>query len=417
MFNIKSSLLFLLLYFSLLVGFAIDENLNYGSYSDWLNAYVPVIKDFSLNFQDTLINFEKYGHRHSPFYIIILSLIYKLGFDLNVIRLLHLHACLALIFLFYNCLRLRFYKIEKSYLQILSMFIFLSPTFRSLSIWPDSRLMGLIFFVLSIFFFLKFLNKDFKKKKLYAYLSSFFLVVSSYISPNFSLFCFFFYFYFFKFFSIKDFFILIFFNTILSIPMLYYIFIMNVNFITAGLTPGYDETPISLNFNFSNKLILISTIFYFHLFPIIYILTCKNKFLLFVKDKFIFFLLIYLILIYLFNYQIFFTGGGFFFQLSFYIFNNNIFFYLCGFYTLFYLYYFMNLHKSNLVLVIILISSNIQNTIYHKYYEPLILIIVFLLFKNLNFESFFSKKINILYVYLSSFFYVLLRLIKNVYFS
>ena len=94
---------------------------------------------------------------------------------------------------------------------------------------------------------------------------------------------------------------------------------------------------------------------------------------------------------------------------------NNIFFYLCGFYTLFYLYYFMNLHKSNLVLVIILISSNIQNTIYHKYYEPLILIIVFLLFKNLNFESFFSKKINILYVYLSSLFYFLLRLIKNVY--
>jgi hypothetical protein len=165
MFNIKNSLLFLLLYFSLLVGFAIDENLNYGSHSDWLNAYVPVIKDFSLNFQDTLINFEKYGHRHSPFYIIILSLIYKLGFDLSIIRLLHLHACLALIFLFYNCLRLRFYKIEKSYLQILSMFIFLSPTFRSLSIWPDSRLMGLIFFVLSIFFFLKFLNKDLKKKK------------------------------------------------------------------------------------------------------------------------------------------------------------------------------------------------------------------------------------------------------------
>jgi hypothetical protein len=199
--------------------------------------------------------------------------------------------------------------------------------------------------------------------------------------------------------------------------MLYYIFIMNVNFITAGLTPGYDETPISLNFNFSNKLILISTIFYFHLFPIIYIFTCKNKFLLFMKDKFIFFLLIYLILIYLFNYQIFFTGGGFFFQLSFYIFNNNVFFYLVGFYTLFYLYYFVSLHKSNLVLVIILISSNIQNTIYHKYYEPLILIIVFLLFKNINFESFFSKKINILYVYLSSFFYVLLRLIKNVYFS
>ena len=32
----------------------------------------------------------------------------------------------------------------------------MSPTFRSLAIWPDSRLPGLIFFVLTIYFFLKF---------------------------------------------------------------------------------------------------------------------------------------------------------------------------------------------------------------------------------------------------------------------
>ena len=60
---------------SLLLGFLLDENLNFGSYYDWINGNAPLIKDFANNFYDTLINFEKYGHRHSPFYIIFLSLL------------------------------------------------------------------------------------------------------------------------------------------------------------------------------------------------------------------------------------------------------------------------------------------------------------------------------------------------------
>ncbi len=40
-------------------------------------------------------------------------------------------------------------KVEKNILLLLSLSIFLSPTFRSLAIWPSSRLIGLIFFVIS----------------------------------------------------------------------------------------------------------------------------------------------------------------------------------------------------------------------------------------------------------------------------
>ena len=77
---------------------------------------------------------------------------YSIAFE--TIRLIHLHLSIPLVIIFYKCLYLKFKNIEKSYLILLSLVIFLSPTFRSLSIWPDSRLPGLLFFTITIYFFL-----------------------------------------------------------------------------------------------------------------------------------------------------------------------------------------------------------------------------------------------------------------------
>ena len=285
----KNIILFIALYFSLIVGFLFNENLNYGSYYDWINVYLPPINDFSNNFYNTLINFDTYGQRHSPVYLIFLSFFLRLGLDLEVIRLLHLHLCLILILLFYYCLKLRFQNIDKSTLQLLSMFIFLSPTFRSLAIWPDSRLPGLMAFVLSIYFFLKFVKKKDFSKTINAWLSAFSLILSAYISPNFSLFAFFTYFFFFKHLEIKNFCLLIILSIILSIPMFYYIFIMEVNFMTAGKTPGIDRNSSDFSFNFSDKFLIISTIFLFHILPIIYFIIDYKKLFYFIKSKLIFF--------------------------------------------------------------------------------------------------------------------------------
>ena len=411
----KNIVLFIALYISLIVGFLFNENLNYGSYYDWIKVYVPPIKDFSDDFYNTLINFDTYGQRHSPVYLIFLSFFLKFGLDFDVIRFLHLHLCLVLILLFYYCLKLRFQNVDKSTLQLLSMFIFLSPTFRSLSIWPDSRLPGLILFVLSIYFFLKFLKKNDHTKKINAWLSAFSLILSAYISPNFSLFAFFIYFFFFKHLQIKNFCLLIFFSIILSLPMIYYILIMEVNFITAGKTPGIDGNSSSLSFNFSDKFLIISTIFLFHLLPIIYFIIDRKKLFYFFKIKFIYFLPLFLILINFFNYRPEFTGGGFFYQLSFFIFENEYLFYLIGFFSLFLLYYFSSISKRNFFLILIIIISNIQNTIYHKYYEPLILIVIFLLFQNLKYDNFFSKKLNLSYLYIFSIFFIFLRVYKIIF--
>jgi hypothetical protein len=412
--NIKSLTLFLILYISLILGFLFNENLNFGSYYDWINVYMPPIKDFSINFYETLLGFEKYGQRHSPFYIIFLSIFYKFGLDFEAIRLIHMHLSLLFVFLFYNCLKLRFKNTDKFSLQLLSMFILISPTFRSLSIWPDSRLPGLILFVLSIYFFLKFLKKGIDKKFKFAFLSAFSLILSSYTSPNFSLFALFYYVFFLKELSNRKFIFLTVISIILALPMFYYIFILEVNFIMAGKTPGHQGS-IAFSFNLSNKILIISSILFFHLFPIIYFLTEQKKFILFVKNKILFFSVIFIVLTYFFDYQINFTGGGLFYQLSFLLFKNNILFYCLTFYALFYICYISSLDKINFSLIFILIISNIQNSIYHKYYEPLILIMVFLLFENLNFNKFFSKKIYLVYIYVAGLLYVVARVVKVLY--
>ena len=228
--NSKNKIFFFLLFISLLIGFTYDENLNYGSYYDWINVYVPPINGFSNNFFDTFLNYEKFGQRHSPFYLIFLSFFLRIGLDLDFIRLINLHFSLTLIFIFYNCLRLKFQNTDKITLQALSLIIFLSPTFRSLSIWPDSRLPGLIFFTLAIYFFLRFTSSlPLRKKNKFAWLCSASIILSSYISPNFSLFSIFFYFIFLKELKLKNFLYLLLVNLIAALPMLYYVFVLDVN--------------------------------------------------------------------------------------------------------------------------------------------------------------------------------------------
>ena len=403
-------LLFFLFYISLITGFVFDENLNFGALPDWEAGDYPVINDLSLNFKETILNYESYGHRHSPVYLIFLSLLKKFGFSFDSIRFINLNISLLLIFFFYKCLIIKFDKIEKSILFLLSLSIFLSPTFRSLAIWPSSRLIGLIFFVISIYEFLKYLKT---KKKKYVWKNLFFLIFSSYISPNFAVFIIFFGYHYWKNIELKYLFILFFFCLFCSIPVFYYLFYLDINFLLAK-TPGLTSTEtISLSFNFSNKILLISSIIFFHLLPFM----IDKKFL---KDviytkKINYFLVIFLLIVNIifFNYSINYTGGGIFFQVSNVIFDNNIFFYIVTFFSLLVLINFSAENLNNFLIFIILIISNIQNTIYHKYYDPLVLILFFTLLNTSLNLKFFKNRTNIIYVFGFYFVFILIRVFKN----
>ena len=405
----KNISFFLFFYLTLVAGFFFGENLNYGSYGDWIGGNREPIKDFSNNFTYTFLNFDSYGHRHSPVYLIFLSLFLDLGLDLNQIRLVHLHLCISLIIVFYQCLRLLFSNINNDYLFLLSLIIFLSPTFRSLAIWPDSRLPGLIFFVLTIYFFLKFRKTDNLK---YTWYTSISLVVSSYISPNFSVFFVYFFFFFLKKVKFRELSFLLIFNFLASLPILYYIFILDVNFLAAGKTPSLNNESINFNFNLSDNVMIISSIIFFHLSPIVIMDNFFNQFKSFLDKGFIIMVPLVVCLIYFFNYQLSYTGGGIFFILSNLLFDNNYFFYIGSFFFISFVLYIASLSLNNFFLLTLLIVSNIQNTIYHKYYEPLVLIMFFTLIKYPGVENFLKKKNNIFYLYLVSVIYILMRVFK-----
>ncbi len=407
---IKNLSIFCILYLSLILGFFYDENLNYGAYKDWIGAYLNPVKDFSQNFSGTLLNYDDYGQRHSPIYLIFLSTFLRFDFTLDQIRFLHLHLSLPLIYFFYKCLHLRFQNVKQIYLVVLSCVIFLSPTFRSLSIWPDSRLPGLMFFTITIYFFLKYQTNYLEK---YAWLTSTFLIISSYISPNFSLFFPFFFYFFQKNLLIKKLIFLLIFNILASLPIFYYLFVLDINFLVAGKTPGIDGNTISLDFNFSNKILIISTIIFFHLIPMFASKEHLSDLINFGKKKIIFIFPLSILLFYFFDYRIEFTGGGVFFNLSYFFFNNDYLFFLVAIIALLSLIYLSSLNLSNLFIFLIMIFSNVQNSIYHKYYEPLTLIVFFTLLQNVRSEKFLQKKLNLINIYILSSIYILMRIFKN----
>ena len=206
----------------------------------------------------------------------------------------------------------KFNQINKNYLILISLVIFISPTFRSLSIWPDSRAIGLLFFTISIKYFL-----DFQKHKEinFAVKNIIFLSIASYFSPNFSVFSVYFFYYFLNFKDIKKIITIITLNCLLALPAIYYIFILDINFINLGLTPGSSSEIIknSVEFNFSNKILCITSIIFFYSIPII--LTRKVLIQVTIINVLLFltFFTFFLSCVFFFNYEIYFTGGGFFF--------------------------------------------------------------------------------------------------------
>ena len=118
--------LFIILYFSLIVGFFLDENLNFGSYNDWIGTNYNAIQLFANNFKDTLLNYDTIGHRHSPIYPIFLSFFYKLGFSENIIRFINLNLAILLIYFFFKCLEIKFKNVNYNFLLVFSFVFFIS---------------------------------------------------------------------------------------------------------------------------------------------------------------------------------------------------------------------------------------------------------------------------------------------------
>jgi len=397
----------IILYFSLLIGFYYNENSTGGALIDYFGQKQISIS-FSNNFLNTFLNFDETRTRHSPVLIILLSFLEKFQVNDLLIRLINLHICLILPIIFYRCLEIKFYNIDKKYLILLSGLIFLSPTFRSLSIWPDSRIWGLLFFSFSIYYFL--LYKKHKNFSNCIYVVIFY-TISSYFSPNFSVFSIYFMFYFFKELNIKEIVKLLILNILLSFPAFYYIFVLDINFMfSATAVPGGAGDADN---NIFNKILIISSIIIFYMIPFLISKSVNIKFKNMKIVNLIFLLILFCTSLYFFNYKFEYTGGGVFFKISNFMFDNNLFFFIFVIFSLILNYLIFSSSLNNILIILLLILNNPQLTIYHKYYDPFLLILFLTLFDlDLNKKKLFSQKsMNVFYSF--SLFFLLLSISKS----
>ena len=391
-----------LLYFLLIVGFLNNVDPNGGALKDFQYHYKLTLS-FSENLSATFFEYDKFSTRHSPVLYIFLSFLYKIGFEEIFIRLIFFHICLILPLIFYKCLKIKFSNIKDHNLIIFSLLILLSPSYWSLSIWPDDRILGLVFFTLSILNFLKFIEEN---KLKYVYLCIINYTIATYLSPNFSIFSVFYFYHFcLKYKFSENIFKIILLNIILAFPALFYLFSLDEIFLFQSAVPS-NEINASDYYNVSNKILIIISIIFFHLLPFLFSKSLNINWFNY-KNYLISFTLL-LLLSYFFNYQFEFTGGGIFYKVSFYLTKNNFIFFGICFLAIYFIIEITKNNKFNFLLILLLIISNPQYTIYHKYYDPLILIIFPLLFQtNLIEERLFKNKTILIFYFFTSSFLIL----------
>ena len=395
----------MLLYASIIIAFFLNLDVTSGPKND-LNYTLLQVQIFENNFLDSLLNYDsiEYPNRLSPVYISLLTLTKKIFIKIELVRFFLLHILIISQIFFYKCLKIFFYKknYNKKIIFFLSCIIFISPNFRANIIWIESSMFGLLFFIISLYFFLK-NKKKFNNKNVY--LNILFLAIASYLRPSYCLFSiYFFYSYITEYKEKVSLAKIVMLNSILAFPAFYYVFILDIFFIKFG----------GLGSNYFDKISIISSIIFFHIFP--FIITKKFK-----KINYrllIISICLSMVCVNFFNYNLSLAGGGFFLHLSNYLFNNNYIFY---FLLPFFLYTLMKVialdYKKNFLLIIILFLITPQYHIFHKYYDPIVFII-FISLINLEIKKdFFLQKKFLLLSYGLFTFHYLISFINTFYFK
>ena len=385
MINFKDRFIITTIILSFIFGIMLGEDSLGGGKHDYL-YHVKYFYNFYSNFYET---FTEYGVkqntenvRNSPFYYMIFSQLLHFKINLIGIKIVNLFVLFPLFYFLNKCLELKFVNISIVVKLYFFSILLLSPTIRTLLSWPYPLIWAITFFVISIYFYMRFNYSSHKIKNIkFAYLNVSTLALAAYITPNFCVFSIFFFYKFYNYFknsleTLK----IVFLNILLAAPAV--IFIITKDFYLFNSNVG--EVSNATKYNISNKIIIINSILFLFLLPII---SSYSKFK-FNMDKFklnfskIFCLIIFFITnIFFFNYFGKNIGGGIFFHLSNYILGNSFLVIFIFALSLIMFDYLKLYNLDNLILYLVLILYNLQYEIYYKYFDPLILLIIFFLMK------------------------------------
>ena len=412
--NYQYLIIFLIFYLTVLLGFYFNED-NLGGAAHDSIYHFKIVEKFNENFYETFSNFGTHelglGTRNSPVFWVFMSMLNKF-ISLDLIRLLNSLIIFATAIIFYKCLLIKFKDFNHANLVILSTMIFLSPSLRSLAIWPYSLSWGLFFFIVSIYYYLKFQNNFNYKNSL---LILVYVIIASYIYPSFSVF---YIFYFFKIINKtknKVLMIKILFSTfIFSLPCLIYLLSTDILKIFEG-AQGFG-VPLSQSLNISNKILVIGSMVLYFLMPIINLNEIFHKMKSIKKLDLVLIFIFSIINIYFFNFPNDTWGGGFFHKISNVIFGNNYLFFVCSILSILVIYSIIKKNFSNYLLLVVLILFNPQLTIYTKYFDPLIFILFLTLFDFDLKKHFFEKTYAIYQFYLVIFFFYVAVYSKIIFF-
>ncbi len=390
-------------YLSLLAGLFLNEDFAFGYIRDYeLHKKATDIFDNGLIFG--LLNYEEKKIPHSPIYLYYFTLIQNLFDSEFFTKIVNIHICLLIPFFVYKSLKIKNKHKSNLYIYLLPLIFFISPYFRSGAIWIDDNLLALIFLSISIYYFILFKKKE---SLIYLFYNTLFLAIAAYIRP---IYCFLSIYFFFQYFFVLNaknkFLYYIFFNSFLSFPAFYYIFILDIN--------DWFENYLFRG-NFITVFSITTSIISYYLIPYMYFYFKKNNKFSLNIGEIIFFILFISILFLFFNYDLNYSGG-IYYKLSLLFFGNNIlFFFISSLSLLFLMKFFLDnddkLEKiSDLLLIVILIIFEFDGVIYHETYDPLIYILVFLIFDNKyikNFISSLNKSKFLILIIFSSLFYTM----------
>jgi len=407
-------IIFFIFYLTVLLGMYFNED-NLGGASHDSIYHFKIVQQFNENFFYTLANFGKYeldlGTRNSPVFWVFISIFNKfISFD--SIRVLNSLIIFLTAIIFYKCLLLKYKNFNHLNLIILASMIFLSPSLRSLVIWPYSLSWGLFLFILSIYYYLKSKN-NFGLKNSFLILSN--VIFAAYVYPSFSVF---FIFYFFKIINKTR-------NTILTIKILFLSFMLSLPCIiylaSTDFLKNFEDaqgvdTSLSQSLNISNKILIIGTMILYFLMPIINLKEIFIKLKSINKLHLLPIFIFCLTNIYFFNFPHSVWGGGFFHKASNIMFGNNYLFFMFSVLSILIIYSIIEKNFNNYLLLIILILFNPQLTIYLKYFDPLIFILFLTLF-DFDLKKHFFEKTYAIYQFCSViFFYYIVVYLKIIFF-
>ena len=412
---IKKNILILLLaiipVILIIIGFILNEDLSTGGAFHDFNLTWKIIIDYTnFGFMD---NGEEVTTRHMPLHYFLLTSFYVILKDQYLVRLFYFFFSFLLpIFLYLNLAKI--YNVNKLLLIVFSLSFLLIPLFRATAIWPNAHLTATIFFLIGNYFFLKSKENNFFINKI---LNLLFLSFAIYSLQTYLIL---FLYYLYKYFlseKLYNFIKLFLFGGLLSLPGLFFIMLNpRISELGGMVTRDFFYT-ISVNF---------SIIFLFLSFLILNKENLKiiiDKIKIFKKKEIISIFVLFCFAFY--NQDLFIVkqvlsetsniklGGGFFYKLSYFVLNNNLIFILSFLLGLVISYIIIKYEPKFLEIFIIINLMNLNYVIYQKYFEPLFLIIIVILFKNFLVTNVIMNFKNILTFYVLIFLYFVIAYINN----